>query len=42
MSGNKTDLEYQVKKLKKGEFVGYGASYRAKEDEIIGIMPVRI
>ena len=32
----------QVKKIKKGEFVGYGAMYRAKEDEIIGIMPVRI
>lgn len=30
----------QVKKIKKGEFVGYGAMYRAKEDEIIGIMPV--
>jgi len=30
----------QVKKIKKGEFVGYGASYRAKEDEIIGILPV--
>lgn len=32
----------QVKELKQGEFVGYGAMYRAKEDEIIGIMPVRI
>lgn len=30
----------QVKRLKKGEFVGYGAAYRAKQDEIIGIMPV--
>lgn len=30
----------QVKKIKKGEFVGYGAMYRAKQDEIIGIMPV--
>lgn len=30
----------QVKKIKQGEFVGYGAMYRAKEDEIIGIMPV--
>lgn len=30
----------QVKKIKKGEFVGYGAGYRAKEDEIIGILPV--
>ena len=30
----------QIKKLKSGEFVGYGATYRAKEDEIIGIMPV--
>lgn len=30
----------QVKRIKKGEFVGYGASYRAREDEIIGIMAV--
>ena len=30
----------QVKQIKKGEFVGYGAMYRAKEDEIIGIIPV--
>ena len=30
----------QVKNIKKGEFVGYGAGYRAKGDEIIGIMPV--
>lgn len=30
----------QMKKIKKGEFVGYGAMYRAKQDEIIGIMPV--
>jgi len=30
----------QVKKIKKGEFVGYGAMYRAKEDETIGIIPV--
>ena len=30
----------QIKKIKKGEFVGYGAIYRAKKDEIIGIMPV--
>ena len=30
----------QVKEIKKGEFVGYGAGYRAKENEIIGIMPV--
>lgn len=28
----------QIKKIKKGEFVGYGAMYRAKEDEIIGII----
>ena len=28
----------QVKKIKKGEFVGYGAMYRAKEDETIGII----
>ena len=32
----------QVKKLKKGEFVGYGATYRANKDELIGIMPARI
>ena len=30
----------QIKKVAKGEFVGYGAMYRAKEDIIIGIMPV--
>jgi len=30
----------QVKEIKKGEFVGYGASYRAEEDETIGIIPV--
>lgn len=30
----------QVKKLKKGEFVGYGAKYRANQDELIGIMSV--
>ena len=30
----------QIKKIKKGEFVGYGDIYRANEDEIIGIMPV--
>ena len=28
----------QIKKIKKGEFVGYGATYRAKEDELIGII----
>ena len=28
----------QVKRIKKGEFVGYGAMYRSKEDEIIGII----
>ena len=28
----------QVKRIKKGEFVGYGSMYRAKEDEIIGII----
>ena len=32
----------QIKKIKKGEFVGYGAGYRAKSDEIIGILAVRI
>lgn len=30
----------QVKQVKKDEFVGYGAMYRAKQDELIGIMPV--
>ena len=30
----------QIKKIKKDEFVGYGAAYRAKQDEMIGIMPV--
>lgn len=30
----------QVKQIKKGEFVGYGAMYRVKQDELIGIMPV--
>ena len=30
----------QVKNIKKGEFVGYGASYRANEDEIIATIPV--
>lgn len=30
----------QIKNIKKGEFVGYGASYRAKEDETIAIIPV--
>ena len=30
----------QVKEIKKGEFVGYGAGYRAQEDEVIGILPV--
>lgn len=29
----------QVKKVKKGEFVGYGVGYRAEEDEIIAILP---
>ena len=29
----------QIKKVRKGEFVGYGAGYRAKEDEIIAILP---
>lgn len=29
----------QVKKVKKGEFVGYGAGYRAQEDETIAILP---
>lgn len=30
----------QIKKVKKGEFVGYGAMYRADEDITIGIMSV--
>ena len=30
----------QVKKIKKNEFVGYGAIYRTKKDETIGIIPV--
>ena len=30
----------QIKKIKKGEFVGYGAIYRAEQNEVIGIMPV--
>ncbi|MCK9235297.1 MAG: alanine racemase [Acholeplasmataceae bacterium] len=30
----------QIKKLKKGEFVSYGATYQAKEDEYIGVIPI--
>lgn len=30
----------QIKKIKKGEFVGYGAMYRAKEDEYIATLPI--
>lgn len=30
----------QIKKVNKGEFVGYGAIYRAENDITIGIMPV--
>ena len=30
----------QIKNIKKGEFVGYGAMYRAMQDEIIGIISV--
>ena len=30
----------QIKHVKKGDFVGYGAIYRAKKDTIIGIMAV--
>ena len=30
----------QIKKIKQGEFVGYGAIYRANKDEYIGIMPI--
>jgi len=29
-----------VKKVKKGEYIGYGALYQAKKDMIIGIMPI--
>jgi len=29
----------QIKHVKKGEFVGYGAGYRAEEDQIIAILP---
>lgn len=29
----------QIKNVKKGEFVGYGAGYRAQEDQIIAILP---
>lgn len=34
-----TDI-IQIKEVKKGEFVGYGAIYRAKENEKIAILPV--
>ncbi len=30
----------QIKRVKKGEVIGYGASYEAKEDMIIGILPI--
>ncbi len=30
----------QIKKIKKGEFVSYGATYQAPEDEYIGVMPI--
>ena len=30
----------QIKKINPGEFVGYGAMYRAKGNELIGIIPV--
>ena len=30
----------QVKKIKAGEFIGYGATYVAKEDEWIGTIPI--
>ncbi|MCF7926421.1 MAG: alanine racemase [Candidatus Izimaplasma sp.] len=30
----------QIKKLKQGEKVGYGATYTAKEDQLIGVLPI--
>lgn len=30
----------QIKKVKKGEFIGYGAHYKAKENMTIGILPI--
>jgi alanine racemase len=30
----------QIKELKKGEYLGYGASYQAKKDEKIAILPI--
>lgn len=30
----------QIKNVKKGEVIGYGASYKAEEDIIIGILPI--
>lgn len=30
----------QIKKIKKGEFVGYGATYRARNDEYIATLPI--
>lgn len=30
----------QIKKIKKGEFVGYGATYRAKDEEYIATLPI--
>jgi|LSQX01.2.fsa_nt_gb alanine racemase len=30
----------QIKKIKKGEFVSYGATYQALEDEYIGVVPI--
>lgn len=30
----------EIKKLKKGEKLGYGITYEAKEDEVIGVLPL--
>lgn len=30
----------QIKRLKKGEFLGYGATYQATEDTLIGVLPI--
>ena len=30
----------EIKQLKKGEKVGYGATYTAEEDELIGVLPI--
>lgn len=30
----------QIKKIKKGEFIGYGGTYRAKQNLTVGILPI--